>query len=210
MPWIVRLPGAQSAGRRVKDPVQHIDLLPTLAALAGLAVPPGLRGRDLSVALFGRGRRRAPGHLRRSPVSALSLRLERAAVADRRSLPLHQGPARGTVRPRTRSRRAHEHRRSSAGRRRLRSGPRSTRSWRAGTSTRRPSVSDEDRQRLAALGYVGTQSSSAGQSRRARAPIRRTKRRSFAPIGRQSSSSATAVWRRARACSARSWTTIRR
>ncbi len=51
VPWIVRLPGAQSAGRRVKEPVQHIDLLPTLAALAGLAAPPGLRGRDLSVAL---------------------------------------------------------------------------------------------------------------------------------------------------------------
>ena len=27
VPWIMRLPGGQSAGRRIKDPVQHIDLL---------------------------------------------------------------------------------------------------------------------------------------------------------------------------------------
>ena len=69
-------------------------------------------------------------------------------------------------------------------------------------------VSDDDRQRLAALGYVGTQSSSASwpDSR----PIPRTKRRSFAPTGRRSSSSATAGWAKARACSARSWTRIRR
>ena len=52
----MRLPGAQSAGRRIKDPVQHIDLLPTVAALSGLTPPPGLRGRDLSIALFDRGR----------------------------------------------------------------------------------------------------------------------------------------------------------
>jgi arylsulfatase A-like enzyme len=48
VPWMMRLPGGQAAGRRIKDPVQHIDLLPTLAALGGLTPPPGLRGRDLS------------------------------------------------------------------------------------------------------------------------------------------------------------------
>ena len=48
VPWIMRLPHAQSAGRRVRDPVQHVDLVPTLAAAARLAVPAGLRGRDLA------------------------------------------------------------------------------------------------------------------------------------------------------------------
>ena len=55
VPWIMRLPHAQSAGRRVRDPVQHIDLVPTLAAAARLEVPAGLRGRDLAVAASGRG-----------------------------------------------------------------------------------------------------------------------------------------------------------
>ena len=62
VPWIMRLPGAQSAGRRVKDPVQHIDLLPTLAALSGLAPPAGpARPRSLSrlVQSAGAWRRRA-------------------------------------------------------------------------------------------------------------------------------------------------------
>jgi arylsulfatase A-like enzyme/tetratricopeptide (TPR) repeat protein len=55
VPLIVKLPGDRSAGRRVSDPVQHIDLLPTLAHLSGLAAPTGLRGRDLTPALTGAG-----------------------------------------------------------------------------------------------------------------------------------------------------------
>jgi arylsulfatase A-like enzyme/Flp pilus assembly protein TadD len=51
VPLIVKLPGSRRAGTRVAAPVQHIDLLPTFATLAGLTAPTGLRGRDLSSTL---------------------------------------------------------------------------------------------------------------------------------------------------------------
>ena len=192
VPWIMRLPRAQSAGRRVKDPVQHIDLLPTLAALAGLAVPPGLRGRDLSVALFGRGGRRAQGiyaealypryHFGWSELLSLTDDRFRYIKAPREELyDLERDPGERTniaARARAGGDRAPVRARRARGR------PGHRRAVR---------VSDDDRQRLAALGYVGTQSSSAGRARRTRAPIPRTKRRSCAPIGRPSSSSATAA-----------------
>ena len=46
VPLIVKLPG-QTTGRRVAEPVQHIDVAPTLLALAGIAKPDDLHGRDL-------------------------------------------------------------------------------------------------------------------------------------------------------------------
>lgn len=46
VPLIVKEPGQTSAVRET-EPVEHIDLLPTLLRRAGLAVPPELRGRDL-------------------------------------------------------------------------------------------------------------------------------------------------------------------
>jgi arylsulfatase A-like enzyme/Tfp pilus assembly protein PilF len=46
VPLIVKLPG-QHAGRRVAEPVQHIDVAPTVLALAGVATPSDLHGRDL-------------------------------------------------------------------------------------------------------------------------------------------------------------------
>jgi arylsulfatase A-like enzyme/Flp pilus assembly protein TadD len=55
VPLIVKLPGAQHGGSRVAEPVQHIDLLPTLAALAGLQPPGNLRGRNLAPLFGGRG-----------------------------------------------------------------------------------------------------------------------------------------------------------
>src|SRR5262249_26586136 len=39
--------GGASGGRRWAAPVQHVDLLPTLAALAGVPAPPGLAGHSL-------------------------------------------------------------------------------------------------------------------------------------------------------------------
>ncbi|HYU34009.1 MAG TPA: sulfatase [Thermoanaerobaculia bacterium] len=48
IPLIVKWPG-QRRGQRVSAVAQHIDLLPTLLRTAGLAVPKGLRGMDLSV-----------------------------------------------------------------------------------------------------------------------------------------------------------------
>jgi arylsulfatase A-like enzyme/tetratricopeptide (TPR) repeat protein len=53
VPFIVKLPGSAHAGTRVAAPVQHIDLLPTFGRLAGFAAPAGLRGRDLGPALAG-------------------------------------------------------------------------------------------------------------------------------------------------------------
>ena len=47
VPFIVKLPGARQAGRRVREPVQLVDLLPTLAEAAGAPVPAGLEGRAL-------------------------------------------------------------------------------------------------------------------------------------------------------------------
>jgi tetratricopeptide (TPR) repeat protein len=53
VPLIVKLPADRRHGTRIQAPVQHIDLLPTFAGLAGLSLPGGLRGRDLSAALDG-------------------------------------------------------------------------------------------------------------------------------------------------------------
>jgi arylsulfatase A-like enzyme/lipopolysaccharide biosynthesis regulator YciM len=46
VPLIVKLPG-QHTGRRVADPVQHIDVAPTLLALVRIPKPADLHGRDL-------------------------------------------------------------------------------------------------------------------------------------------------------------------
>jgi arylsulfatase A-like enzyme len=46
VPLIVKLPGC-AAGRRVEHIVQHIDLLPTVAELAGGEVPPVVQGQSL-------------------------------------------------------------------------------------------------------------------------------------------------------------------
>ncbi len=54
-PLIVKLPGQQSRGRRVDTPVQHIDLLPTLAEAARLPALEGARGRVLRPLLTGEG-----------------------------------------------------------------------------------------------------------------------------------------------------------
>jgi arylsulfatase A-like enzyme len=47
IPLILRCPGGGSAGRRVADRVEAIDLFPTLLELAGLPVPDGVDGRSL-------------------------------------------------------------------------------------------------------------------------------------------------------------------
>jgi arylsulfatase A-like enzyme/predicted Zn-dependent protease len=53
VPLIVKLPGGRGGGTRVTAPVQHIDLPPTIAALFDLPPLPGLRGRDLGDTLAG-------------------------------------------------------------------------------------------------------------------------------------------------------------
>jgi len=52
VPLLLRGPGLP-AGRRIRDPVRLVDLLPTLLEIAGLAPPPGLDGRSLLPLLRG-------------------------------------------------------------------------------------------------------------------------------------------------------------
>ncbi len=51
VPLVVKLPDGTSAGRRIAQPVQHIDLVPTIMGLVRGAVPSGLRGRSLQAIL---------------------------------------------------------------------------------------------------------------------------------------------------------------
>src|SRR5262249_45631323 len=46
VPWIMRLPGRQHAGTVVATQVRAIDVLPTVAELAGVPVPGGLDGES--------------------------------------------------------------------------------------------------------------------------------------------------------------------
>ena len=51
VPLIVKQPAEAGAGRRVPQPVQHVDLLPTLLDLVRAPMPSGLRGRSLRTIL---------------------------------------------------------------------------------------------------------------------------------------------------------------
>ena len=51
VPLIVKQPGETGGGRRVLQPVQHIDVLPTLLDLVRAPMPSGLRGRSLRAIL---------------------------------------------------------------------------------------------------------------------------------------------------------------
>ena len=47
VPWLIRTPGGV-AGQVVSEPVETVDLMPTLLELAGVPLPPGLEGRSLA------------------------------------------------------------------------------------------------------------------------------------------------------------------
>ena len=51
VPLIVKQPGEAGAGRHIPQPVQHIDLLPTLLDLVRAPMPSGLHGRSLRTIL---------------------------------------------------------------------------------------------------------------------------------------------------------------
>jgi arylsulfatase A-like enzyme/Flp pilus assembly protein TadD len=53
VPLIVKQAAGEGAGRRVSDPVQHIDLVPTILDLAKAPLPGNLRGRSLKPLLDG-------------------------------------------------------------------------------------------------------------------------------------------------------------
>jgi len=59
IPWIMRLPAHTHAGERIAEQVRAIDLLPTLAALTGAAMP-RVDGESLVGLIEGRARREVP------------------------------------------------------------------------------------------------------------------------------------------------------
>ena len=164
VPLIIRLPAGASAGRRVAEPVQHIDLVPTVLDLIGL--PSGrsdraaLQGRSLLPVLRGAGALPTASiyaetlsprlHFGWSELYALTddryryIRAPRDELYDlsqdpgeRTSIAESRGPVRAAMRQ-------------------------ALEALLAGATVSAPSaVSESDRQRLAALGYVGTQRSAS-------------------------------------------------
>lgn len=157
VPLVVKLPFGAHGGRRVRTPVQHIDLVPTILDWLGAAGPSGLRGRSLrpllderradipeselyGEALFGRY------HFGWSELYALTDARYRFIRAPRPELyDLEQDP-------REEKNLADERRQTATAMRgvldRLLSG--------VGIHTQER-VSKEDLERLQALGYLGTQ-----------------------------------------------------
>jgi arylsulfatase A-like enzyme len=156
VPLLVKLPGGAGGGTRRPEPVQHIDLMPTITALAKVEAPSGLRGRNLLALLDGSGSITPQGiyaealyaryHFGWSELTSLTDERYRFIQAPREELyDLEQDP---------------DERTNLIGDR----APAAA-ALRSALSTlvaNRPiaapsAVSDADRQRLAALGYVGTQ-----------------------------------------------------
>ena len=55
VPLIVRLPGGEGGGRRVREVVELVDVAPTLLGLQGLPIPETMTGVDRSACLRGGG-----------------------------------------------------------------------------------------------------------------------------------------------------------
>ena len=156
VPLIVKLPGGAHGGRRVAAPVQHVDIMPTLLELSGADGATSRHGRSLVPALTGTGALPAASiyseslspryHFGWSELYALSDDRYRLIRAPKDELyDLEQDPkelksiAGERAQVRTAMRRALD-------------------GLIATTKVSAPSaVSAEDRQKLAALGYVGTQ-----------------------------------------------------
>jgi choline-sulfatase len=157
VPLVVKVPANRSAGHRIPDPVQHLDLVPTLLDMVGAEVPPDLAGRSLRPLLEGRQVRslRAVGiyaealysryHFGWSELHSLTYGRRRYIKAPREELyDLERDPAETRNLAPEQSRTVRDMRTALA---RLM----------AGASIERPStVSLEDQQTLQALGYVAT------------------------------------------------------
>lgn len=153
VPLLVKLPGGRHGGARRLEPVQHIDLMPTLLSIAGVPVPAGLRGRNLLPVLQGTGGLEPRGiyaealyaryHFGWSELTSLTDERYRYIRAPREELyDLEQDPGEGVNIVQDRA--------AAAG---------ALRNELAALVADRPldapsPVSDADRQRLAALGYV--------------------------------------------------------
>lgn len=158
VPLVIKLPGSAHAGRRVTVPVQHIDLVPTILDSA----PGENRGRSLRPVLTGTGELASASiyseslspryHFGWSELYALSDERYRLIRAPKDELyDLAQDPRElksivaDRAQVRTAMRRALEA---------LIANP---------TVTAPSAVSEADRQKLAALGYVGTQATASLQ-----------------------------------------------
>jgi choline-sulfatase len=154
VPLMVKLPG-RHPGRRVSVPVQHIDIVPTILDLVGMPARPELRGRSLRPLLDGTGTLPDTGiysealysryHFGWSELYALSdarYRLIRAPRDELFDLQRDPGETTSIASERPQVKQA------------MRTALETLISR---TSIAAPSaVSDDDRQRLAALGYVGS------------------------------------------------------
>lgn len=169
VPLIIKLPGSAGGGRRVAAPVQHIDLVPTILDFFRLPGPERsrgqageTRGRSLLPVMRGDGTLAPTNiyseslspryHFGWSELYALSDDRYRLIRAPKDELyDLTQDPEELTSIAADRAQVAGAMRAALDG-------------MIAGAEVTAPSaVSDEDRQKLAALGYVGTQSGSALQ-----------------------------------------------
>lgn len=156
VPLLMKLPDSEGGGTRRREPVQHIDLVPTLTALARIDAPAGLQGRNLLPLLDGSGTITPQGiyaealyaryHFGWSELTSLTDERYRYIRAPREELyDLERDPEERTNVIADRAPAAS-----------------ALRSALAALVADRPidapsAVSDADRQRLAALGYVGTQ-----------------------------------------------------
>jgi arylsulfatase A-like enzyme/Flp pilus assembly protein TadD len=155
VPLLVRLPGGSHGGARVATPVQHIDLLPTVLSRTGLPRPEGLGGRDLSPLLEATGPIEEQGiyaeamysryHFGWSELSALVDARYKFILAPR--VELYDLGRDGSERANIAGDRTTVAGAMRAGLDRLT----------AGRALNAPAaVSAEDRERLAALGYIGS------------------------------------------------------
>ena len=206
VPWIMKLPGGAVGGPpRQRDPdAAHRSAARRWPRSAALPPPPGLRGRDLSPSCSIAGGALAPQgiyaealypryHFGWSELLSLTDDRYRYIKAPREELyDLERDPGERT---------------NIAGERHAGGGGaalrRSTRSSPAAISIAPSAVSDEDRQRLAALGYVGTQSSAAIARADARAGSQGQGPAPPHATGRRSRRSATAASTKAAAMLAR-------
>lgn len=157
VPLLIKTPSSRRGGERERTPVQHADLAPTLLALAGLPRPDGMAGRSLVPLLEGSGTVAAAPiyaeamspryHFGWSELYALTDERYRYIKAPRAELfDLNEDPREQTSVASARTSVASAM--ASALDALVSAAPVST----------PDAVSAADRQRLAALGYVGTQS----------------------------------------------------
>jgi tetratricopeptide (TPR) repeat protein len=156
VPFVLKLPKEKGAGKRVATPVQHIDLMPTMAAILGVKPPANLRGRNL-LPTAGNGTIAPQGiyseammsryHFGWSELTSLTderYKFIRAPKPELYDLERDRAETTNLVSDRVQV--------SAA----MRGG---LESLIAGRGVDAPgAVSDDDRQRLAALGYVGSAS----------------------------------------------------